>query len=144
LRLHERVDDEKDEFPLPIPEQTVKIESEPDLFHVEALEDAVKEEPLDELEEFCAVDTLDYDYSRFEDPMRSVRRFSSDEPTYPSEKRLRFKPSSSKSKRDPPPSIFKCYLCNEVFHQVNTALDYFNLPYQRSLYHLAKVQIRAS
>lgn len=92
-------------------ESTVKIEVEPDTFNASF----VKDEPMDELDEFCNVDTpIDYDFIRL-DPMRSARRYSSDEKSV---KRSRSRPSTSQRvKRDPPPSSFKCYLCNEIFHQ---------------------------
>jgi hypothetical protein len=102
---------------IPVHEPAVKIESEPDIFQVEGLNNNVKDEPLDELEEFCSVDAIDYDCSRF-DPMQSVRRYSSEERTYSPEKRVKYKPTPpSRAKREPPPTSFKCYLCNEEFHQ---------------------------
>lgn len=95
-------------------EQTVKIESEPDFFHVDTVDNRVKEEPLDEFHEYCNVDTPNvFDYLGYEDPMRSVA-----ERGYSPERTVRYRQSSSsRSKREPPPTTFKCYLCNERFHQ---------------------------
>lgn len=97
----------------------VKIESEPDIFHVDTISNKVKEEPIDDYDSF--VIDAPADYLRFDDPMRSVRRYSEElEPEYMPErerKRLKTLSSSSKTKREPPPSTFKCYLCNASFHQ---------------------------
>lgn len=97
----------------------MKIESEPDIFHVDTISNRVKEEPIDDYDSF--VIDAPSDYLRFDDPMRSVRRHSEElEPEYlPERERKRFKTSSSisKTKREPPPSTFKCYLCNASFHQ---------------------------
>lgn len=109
--------DYEEEFPLPIPERTVKIESEPDIFNADSVNNTVKEEPLDDLAEFCNVDTpIDYDYLRF-DPMRNVQ-YSPEQRSYSPERR-RFKTPalSNRSKKEPPPSSFKCYLCKEFFSQ---------------------------
>lgn len=107
----------EESFPASVYDQAVKIESEPDFFHVETLNNSVKDEPVDELHEYCNVDTpIDYDYLRYEDPMRSVARCSPEQRSS-AERRIKFKPSTSRSKREPPPSSFKCYLCNEVFYQ---------------------------
>lgn len=107
--------DFEEEFPLPTSNPTVKIETEPDIYNVVQTDDQVKEEPLDDLAEFCNVDTpIDYDYLHF-DPMRSLQRYSPEQRRYSPERKTFKLPS--RSKRDPPPASFKCYLCKEVFSQ---------------------------
>lgn len=108
-----------EDFPLPIEEQAVKIESEPDIFHVDTINNKVKDEPVDEFDEYCTFGTpIDYDYLKFNDPMRSVREYSPEEQRHSPERKYKHKPStSSRLKREPPPSSFKCYLCKEEFHQ---------------------------
>lgn len=102
---------------------TVKIESEPDIFHVDTISNRVKDEPIDDFDNFVIDAPEEYeDYMKFDDPMRSVRRYSEEreaERHYsPEREPKRFKiPTTSKTKRDPPPTSFKCYLCNMVFHQ---------------------------
>ena len=85
----------------------VKIETEPDFFQ----EETVKDEPLDVLDDYL----IDYDYLKFDDPMKSVRRIEPEEE--PERRTYRYKPSSSsRTKREPPPTSFRCYLCNANFH----------------------------
>lgn len=100
-------------------QSAVKIESEPDFFHVDTMNNRVKDEPVDELDDYCNIATpVEYDFMKFIDPMRSVREYSSEERNkYSPERRYKYKPSTSRSKREPPPLSFKCYLCNDEFHQ---------------------------
>lgn len=95
-------------------EKAVKIESEPDIFNV----NVVKDEPQEQFEEFCEVETpIDFDYRFRSDPMRSVGPYTPDEGCR-SERRNapKYKPSTSKPKKEPVQiTSFKCYLCNEIF-----------------------------
>ena len=99
-------------------DQTVKIESDPDFYHVDPVINGVKEEPIDELHEYCNVDAaIDYDYLRYEDPMNSVAKYSPERGYSPERRRIKYKPASSRVKKEPPPTSFRCYLCNETFQQ---------------------------
>ena len=101
---------------------TVKIESEPDIFQVNTISNRVKDEPIDDYDNFVIDAPTDFDYlTRFDDPMRSVKRFSEEWESLqcsPERERKKMKaPTTSKTKREPPPTTFKCYLCNVIFHQ---------------------------
>lgn len=101
--LRSQIDADEEKFE--IPEAAIKIESDQDI----AKSHVFKQEPFDNLEEMCIVDTpLDFEYQNNEvlDPMRS---------RLPNERRVKAKTSSSRMRREPPPSTFKCYLCNEGF-----------------------------
>lgn len=112
LRTHDK-SEENEEFPLSVPEPAVKIESEPDIFHVDS--SLVKDEPLDELEEICKIE---FEYYKFTDPMmKSVREYSPEKRRYSPERRYKLKQSSSRTKKEPLASSFKCYLCNKMFYQ---------------------------
>lgn len=108
--------EEIEEFLLPISDSAVKIESEPDFFQVDRVDEKVKDEPFEQYDDYNISAPLDYDYTTFSDPMRSVREYSEERQN--SSKRLyKYKPSTSRSKRESPPTSIKCYLCREVFFQ---------------------------
>lgn len=101
LRTNVGADDEKFE----IPEAEIKIESGQDFSKLDASSHVFKQEPFDSLEEMCIVDTpINFDYPQY-DPMRSRL----------SEKRVKTKLQSPRSRREVPSTTFKCYLCNVDF-----------------------------